>query len=285
MKKKIRKILITGAAGLCGNVLYDGLIKKGYQIKLCDKKTVPSKAAKKLKLNFSKNIKKIDLRNFKDVLKVTKSIDAVLHFGGIPRHTPREDVYQNILDNNISGTYNLFEACRLNNIKRIIFASSAHTIGFHDRKIILNDKCVFRPDSHYAVSKCFGEALGSLYADKYNIKNMSIRIGSVLPVPTDQRFLSTWISFRDLVHLVDIGLKSQKLHCSVVYGVSKNKRSWWNNSSAYKLGYKPKDNAENYLSHIVTKNESKDKIALKFHGGVFASDKFKGKVKDILKNR
>ena len=281
--KKIKKILITGAAGLCGSVLYDGLIKKGYKIICCDKKITPSNAAKKIKLKVSDKIKKIDLKNFKSLVKITKGIDAAIHFGGIPRHTPKEDIYSKILENNISGTYNLFEACRINRVKRIIFASSAHVIGFHNRKNRIDEKCTLRPDSHYAVSKCFGEALASLYSDKYNIKTMSIRIGSVLPQPTDERFLSTWISFRDLVHLVDIGLKSSKLHCSVVYGISKNKRSWWKNNSAYKLGYKPKDNAEKFIKNSISKNERKDPIALKFHGGVFTSDKFKGNLKNILK--
>ena len=281
--KKIKKVLITGAAGLCGSVLYDGLIKKGYKIICCDKKITPSNAAKKIKLKVSDKIKKIDLKNFKSLVKITKGIDAAIHFGGIPRHTPKEDIYSKILENNISGTYNLFEACRINRVKRIIFASSAHVIGFHNRKNRIDEKCTLRPDSHYAVSKCFGEALASLYSDKYNIKTMSIRIGSVLPQPTDERFLSTWISFRDLVHLVDIGLKSPKLHCSVVYGISKNKRSWWKNNSAYKLGYKPKDNAEKFVKNSISKNERKDPIALKFHGGVFTSDKFKGNLRDILK--
>lgn len=281
--KKIKKVLITGAAGLCGSVLYDGLIKKGYKIICCDKKITPSNAAKKIKLKVNNKIKKIDLKNFKSLVKITKGIDAAIHFGGIPRHTPKEDIYSKILENNISGTYNLFEACRINKVKRIIFASSAHVIGFHNRKNRIDEKCTLRPDSHYAVSKCFGEALASLYSDKYDIKTMSIRIGSVLPKPTDERFLSTWISFRDLVHLVDIGLKSSKLHCSVVYGISKNKRSWWKNNSAYKLGYKPKDNAEKYLKNTITKNERKDPIALKFHGGVFTSDKFKGNLREILK--
>jgi len=281
--KKIKKVLITGAAGLCGSVLYDGLIKKGYKIICCDKKITPSNAAKKIKLKVSDKIKKIDLKNFKSLVKITKGIDAAIHFGGIPRHTPKEDIYSKILENNISGTYNLFEACRINRVKRIIFASSAHVIGFHNRKNRIDEKCTLRPDSHYAVSKCFGEALASLYSDKYDIKTMSIRIGSVLPQPTDERFLSTWISFRDLVHLVDIGLKSSKLHCSVVYGISKNKRSWWKNNSAYKLGYKPKDNAEKFIKNSISKNERKDPIALKFHGGVFTSDKFKGNLRDILK--
>ena len=118
--KKIKKVLITGAAGLCGSVLYDGLIKKGYKIICCDKKITPSNAAKKIKIKVSDKIKKIDLKNFKSLIKITKGIDAAIHFGGIPRHTPKEDIYSKILENNISGTYNLFEACRINKVKRII---------------------------------------------------------------------------------------------------------------------------------------------------------------------
>ena len=253
--EKIKHILITGAAGLCGSVLFDGLKKRVRNYYVITNN--PSPAAKKLQLNVSKEIKKVDLRNLKKLIKVTKGVDAAIHFGGIPRHTPQEDIYQKILDHNILGTYNLFEACRINNVKRVIFASSAHAIGYHERKKKIDDKCILRPDSHYAVSKCFGEALASLYSDKFNIKTMSIRIGSVLPKPTDERFLSTWISFRDLVHLVDVGLQSKKLHCSVVYGISKNKRSWWKNDSAFKLGYKPKDNAEKFINDVISKMREK----------------------------
>ena len=280
----VKKVLITGAAGLCGSIVSNGLIKLGYKISSCDIKTSPSPAAKALKIPLSKKIKKIDLRNINKVLKITKGIDAVIHFGGIPRHKPHEDVYKNIIDHNIVGTYNVFEACRINKIKRIIFASSAHIMGYHNRKKKLDENSAFRPDSHYAVSKCFGESLSRLYSDKYNIKIMNIRIGSALPKPTDMRFLSTWISFRDLIHLVDVGLKSKKLHCSSVYGISKNKRAWWKNNEAYRLGYKPKDNAEKFAKNILTKNEFKDKIALKLHGGVFTTHGLKSKLSDILKN-
>ncbi|MBA1338356.1 MAG: uronate dehydrogenase [Pelagibacterales bacterium] len=281
----IKKILITGGSGLCGSVLFEGLSKNGYKVKSCDINSILSPAAKSLNIKTNKKINKIDLRNMSQVLKATKGIDAVVHFGGIARHKPSEDKYKNIIDHNIIGTYNVFEASRINKVKRVIFASSAHTMGYHDRRKKLTNKSLFRPDSHYGVSKCFGETVASFYADKFNIKSMSIRIGSVLPKPTDKRFLSTWISYRDLVQLVNVGLKNKKLHCSTVYGVSKNKRSWWNNKNAYKLGYKPLDNAEKYINSKLTFNESKDKIALKFHGGVFTSDCFKGNVKNILQKK
>ena len=56
--EKIKHILITGAAGLCGSVLFDGLKKKGYEIITCDKQINPSPAAK-VQLNVSKEIKKL----------------------------------------------------------------------------------------------------------------------------------------------------------------------------------------------------------------------------------
>jgi uronate dehydrogenase len=281
----IKKILITGGSGLCGNILFAGLSKYGYKIKSCDINTKLSPAAKSLNIKINKNVKKIDLRNMSQVLKISKGMDAIIHFGGIARHKPSEDKYKNIINHNIIGTYNVFEASKVNKVKRIIFASSAHVIGYHDRRKKLDERSLFRPDSHYGVSKCFGETLANFYADKFNIKSMSIRIGSVLPKPTDKRFLSTWISYRDLVQLVNVGLKTKKLHCSSVYGVSKNKRSWWNNKNAYKLGYKPKDNAEKFFKSKLTFNESKDTIGLKFHGGVFTSDCFKGNLKNILKKK
>ena len=163
----VKKVLITGAAGLCGSVVSHGLKKLKYRISSCDIKTSPSPAANALNIPLSKKIKKIDLRNIHKVLKITKGMDAVVHFGGIPRHKPHEDVFKNIIDHNIIGTYNVFEACRINNVKRIIFASSAHIMGYHDRKKKLDEKSSFRPDSHYAVSKCFGESLSKLYSDKY----------------------------------------------------------------------------------------------------------------------
>ena len=279
----IKKILITGGSGLCGSVLFQGLSKYGYKVKSCDINAHLSPAAKFLNIKTNKKIKKIDLRQMSKVLKATKGIDAIIHFGGIARHKATEDRYKNIIDHNIIGTYNVFEAARINKVKRVIFASSAHTMGYHDRRKKLNEKSLFRPDSHYAVSKCFGESLASFYADKFNIKSMCIRIGSALPIPTDKRFLSTWISYRDLVQLVNVGLKTKKLHCTSVYGVSRNKRSWWDNKNAYKLGYKPQDNAEKFIKSKLTFNESKDKIALKFHGGVFTSDCFKGHLNSILR--
>ena len=265
-----KKVLVTGVSGHLGGMLFRTMAKIGYSNLLgTDLK----------KKNIEKNTKFItaDLKNFQSILKITKGVYAIVHFGAIPV----EDTQKNILQNNIIGTYNLFEAARINKVKRVVFASSNHAIGFHRRTTRLNEFSKQRPDSHYGLSKAFGEDLSRLYADKFNIKSMCIRIGSCLKVPEDKRHLSTWISYEDLTQLVNIGIKHKLIHHEIVYGVSKNKKSWWNNSRAYMLGYKPKDSADRFNVTALSKNEYKDKMALLFQGGVFTSANFKGKIKSI----
>jgi len=265
-----KKILITGASGHLGGMLFRSLKNIGY-------KNLIGTDLKKKKIDKKKKFVLTNLKNIKAVIKMTKGIHAIVHFGAIPI----EDTQSNILQNNIIGTYNLFEAARINKVKRIIFASSNHAIGFHRRTTRLNHSSTQRPDSHYGLSKAFGEDLSRFYADKFNIKSMCIRIGSCLRVPEDRRHLSTWISYDDLTQLVDIGIKHESIHHEVVYGASKNKKSWWNNSKAYQLGYKPKDSADRFKIHLLSKNEHKDKMALLFQGGVFTSANFTGKIKNI----
>ena len=265
-----KKILITGASGHLGGMLFKSLANLGY------KKLVGTDLKKK---NIEKNQKFIlaNLKNLKTIKNLTKGVYAIVHFGAIPI----EDTQSNILQNNIIGTYNLFEAARINKVKRIIFASSNHAIGFHRRKTKLDQFSNQRPDSHYGLSKAFGEELSRFYADKFNIQSMCIRIGSCLRVPEDRRHLSTWISYGDLTQLVNIGIKHKSIHNEIVYGASKNKKSWWNNARAYQLGYKPKDSADQFDVNLLSKNEYKDKMALLFQGGVFTSANFKGDIKNI----
>ena len=265
-----KKILVTGASGHLGGMLFKSMAELGYR-------NLVGTDLKKKNIGKNKKFVTANLRNFKSILKITKGVYAIVHFGAIPV----EDTQQNILQNNIIGTYNLFEAARINKVKRIIFASSNHAIGFHRRTTKLNEISTQRPDSHYGLSKAFGEDLSRLYADKFNIKSMCIRIGSCLRQPEDRRHLSTWISYPDLTQLVDIGIRHKSIHHEIVYGASKNKKSWWNNSRAYDLGYKPKDSADQFNISLLSKNEHKNKMALLFQGGVFTSANFKGNIKKI----
>jgi uronate dehydrogenase len=140
-----------------------------------------------------------------------------------------------------------------------------------------------RPDSRYGVSKAFGEALGRMYADKYGLGVFNIRIGNVDRRPADRRRLSIWISPRDLVQLMRIGLEHPEIHFEVVFGVSHNARAWYDNANAYRLGYAPADQAEDYAREA-TEADLKlppDPIGEQFQGGGFCTMEFAGDVKKI----
>ena len=153
----------------------------------------------------------------------------------------------------IVGLYNVFEAARRNKVKRILFATSNHAVGFYRRDEKIDHRVYPKPDSRYGVSKVFGEALGSLYADKYGMEVYNMRIGNVNPEPVDKRRLSIWISPRDLAQLVTIGIEHPDIRFEIVYGISANKRAWYDNSNAERLGYKPQDDSEKWAKGVAEK--------------------------------
>jgi uronate dehydrogenase len=185
--------------------------------------------------------------------------------------------WETVLQANIIGAYNLFEAARRQGVQRVVFATTNHVIGFYRRSQRIDHQVPPRPDSRYGVSKAFGEALGRLYADKHGLRVFNIRIGNVGDRPLDRRRLSIWISPRDLLKLVRIGLEHPEIHYEVVYGVSENDRTWWDNANAYRLGYQPEGESEPFAPEVLA-NEPPvtDEVAELFQGGAFCSAEFTG---------
>ena len=169
--------------------------------------------------------------------------------------------------------YNLYEGCRKNNVKRVIWASSVHTVGFYPRAHIVDNKTMPRPDSNYGLSKVFGESLAQYYWDKYGIETISIRIYSCVAEPKDHRMLSTWLSYNDLKSLIKACIDSSNVQHSIIFGVSNNDSILIDNKYANHIGYKPKDNAEKFRKQIEEKTgfvDPQDSL-VKTHGGYFAS--------------
>jgi uronate dehydrogenase len=206
-----------------------------------------------------------DISKMADCLRITKGVDAVVHLGGYSVEGP----WEGILSANIIGCYNVFEAARRNGVKRILFPTSNHAVGFYRRDHTIDHRVYIKPDSRYGVSKVFGEALGSLYADKYGMQVFCMRIGNVNPKPIDKRRLSIWFSPRDLAQLVAIGIDHPDIRFEIVYGISGNKRAWYDNGNAYRLGYRPQDDSEVYAAEILAKEKPGDPVAEQFQGGVF----------------
>ena len=255
----MKTILITGAAGDVGTHLRRELAKK-YRIRASDLRSMKKVA--------QETYMRADVSKMADALRITKGVDAIVHLGGYSVEGP----WEGILSANIIGCYNVFEAARRNGVKRIIFPTSNHAVGFYKRSQTIDHRVYIKPDSRYGVSKVFGEALGSLYADKYGMQMYMIRIGNVGPAPLDKRRLSIWISPRDIAQLVAIGIDRPGIKFEIVYGISGNTRAWYDNANAYRLGYKPQDNAESFAEQVLAKEKPPtDMVAEAHQGGIFCT--------------
>jgi uronate dehydrogenase len=258
-----KRILITGAAGRLGSILRQSLAGDCELLRLSD--IVPMKPAGE-----GEEIVACDLADAAAVQDLCEGVDAIIHLGGIPYETG----WPEMLRANIGGTINVYEGARRAGVERVIFASSNHATGMHPNDRMLSGDSPLRPDSRYGLTKAFGEDVAALYAYKHGIRSLSLRIGSCLPAPDNRRALSTWLSHADFVRLVEVGLTADYVH-EIVYGVSNNTRSWWDNSAAYRLGYEPQDNAEDYAADVEA-IELRTELAREYQGGNFVAEEFSG---------
>jgi uronate dehydrogenase len=237
-----RTVLLTGAAGGVGGFLRASLPGYGYRLRLTDLVPVPG----------APEALAVDLADQAAVRDAVRGVDAVVHLGGLSV----EDRFENILDANIRGSYHLYEAARLEGVRRVVFASSNHAVGFVPRPERPDAEPLpvdvpLRPDTYYGLSKCFGEALASLYADKYGVETVSVRIGSCFERPRDTRMLATWLSPADAGRLIHAALSAPEVRHRVVYGISANTRGWWDLAPARALGYDPQDDSEAYAAEVI----------------------------------
>jgi uronate dehydrogenase len=261
------RLLITGAAGKIGRALRAQFKGHYDELRLADVAAQDPPGPGELVLP-------TDVRDIGALESAMQSVDCVVHLAGIPG----EDSWDKVRDVNIDGCYNVFEAARRQGVRRVIFASSNHAVGFHRRERVLDDQVVPRPDTRYGVSKVFGEALGRLYADKYGLSVACLRIGTfrIPDRPAESRQLLSWVSHRDLAQLVRCCIDHPDYHFLVAYGVSNNRRSRWSNQHVDFLGYAPQDDSEIYAEEILALGIPEDPVAAPFHGGFYCPIEFAG---------
>ncbi len=258
----MQRLLITGAAGGLGRILRSELAGYAPVLRLSDIANLGEAGP-------GEETAPCDLADADAVMKLVEGCDYIVHLGG----KSIEGTFEEILQANIRGTYNVFEAARKLGRPRILFASSNHAIGFHPREARLDGTSLQRPDSMYGVSKCFGEALASYYYDKYGVENVCVRIGSCFPEPKDRRMMATWLSPGDFVRLVKRVAEAPRIGHTIVYGASDNLEQWWDNRHAAFLGWVPQDSSERFREKVeaAAPRQNPDDIAVRYQGGAFAA--------------
>ena len=256
------RLLLTGAAGGLGARLRPRLKRLCGVLRLSDIAPLGDAAA-------HEELMPAALQDAAAVRALLEGVDAVVHLGGVSVEGP----FEPILQANIVGVYHLYEAARVHGVRRIVFASSNHVTGFYRQDEVIDATMPVRPDGYYGVSKAFGENLAQFYFDRYGIETVSLRIGSSFPEPADRRMLATWLSYDDLERLVTASLTAPVVGHSVVYGMSANTTTWWDNTSARHLGYRPHDSSEPFRAAAEARQPVLDlkNPATVFQGGGFVT--------------
>jgi uronate dehydrogenase len=248
---------VTGAAGEVAGHLRRELAGR-YRLRLSDRRPVRDLAR-------GETFVRADIARLADAVRIAQGVDAIVHLGGYAVEGP----WEAILEANIVGCYNVFAAAHRAGVRRLVFASSNHAMGFHRRDHVIDERDDVRPDSRYGLSKVFGEALGRLYADKYGLEVLCLRIGNVNAAPVDERRLAIWLSPRDLAQLVTIGVEHPGIRFEIVYGTSGNRRSWYDNANATRLGYRPQDDSERFATEVLARERPGHPVAALYQGGDF----------------
>ncbi|MCJ2089679.1 NAD(P)-dependent oxidoreductase [Methylobacterium sp. E-005] len=256
-----RPVLLTGASGALGRVLTRALGEAGWTLRLTDRVPFPDPLPEGARFQIA------DLEDGPAILRLAEGCGTILHFGGISVEHP----FETVIGPNIRGLYHAYEAARREGA-RMVFASSNHTIGFHERSTVLDDACALKPDGYYGLSKAYGELMGGLYRDKHGVESAFLRIGSCFPEPTDARMLATWLSYADLIRLVMRATLAPTLGPDgtvVIWGASNNSRmTWWGRDGRDTIGWVPQDSADPYAQALEGKT-SGNPVVERYQGGGF----------------
>jgi uronate dehydrogenase len=231
--RRLGLVTVTGAAGLVGTALRNAWRGVFPALRLVDRGELGEARE-------GEELLVADLTDLAAAREGVRGADAVVHLAAIPE----EDTFDHLLEVNVRGAYNVFEAARREDVRRVVFASTNHVTGFYPQAQRIGPDDPVRPDSLYGVSKVFGEALGRLYADKWGLEVVCLRIGAFGERPESAEELPMWLSPRDGVRLCTRALVAPDIGFLVVYGASSVTNGWWENPGADAIGYEPLDEVD-----------------------------------------
>ncbi|MBE84364.1 MAG: epimerase [Gemmatimonadetes bacterium] len=237
-----KRLLITGAAGKVGGALRRHL-KDRYYLRLLLHHTVPED------IDDTEEVVIGDVSDFESVLEATRGVDAVAHCAifNRTRGATQASLARLTFDVDMKSCYNIYEACRLNRVQIVVFASTNHVTGLNEKEGILSKpELPVRPDGIYGAGKAFSEALGRFYSDAHGMRVFCLRIanfnGLDEPGKRYEPGQSRWLSPRDCAQLTWRCIETKSIRFGIYYGVSKGAEEKWDLTNAREeLGYDPED--------------------------------------------
>lgn len=257
----MKRVVVTGSSGLIGQMVMDAWRESGaYEV-------VGLSRSEGEYTDIVANTTDLDA-----LVAAFRGADAIVHLAG---SAPVESPWDAVLENNIIGLRNVFEAARIAGVPRVVFSSSNHAVGTFemenspelyelDDTRVIDHHSEIMPDSYYGVSKAYGEAMARYYVDHHGLQAVCLRIGACTGEERDyspqqawkkerdsepgieqlrKRLRATWLSNRDCVHLIERSIEAD-VTWALVYGISDNPRQFWDVSHAREvLGYQPQDSA------------------------------------------
>lgn len=224
--------VVTGAAGIVGSGLRRALRAHGVSLVSTDVRHVDPVDG-----THDRTVR-ADLADLAALEGLFEHADGVIHLGGLSD----EADFHALAEVNIVGTYHVLEAARRAGVGRVVCASSNRVTGMYPTTAHVDPTMPARPDGFYGVSKVAGEALCRLYADKFGLSTMSVRIGSYEEEPSSPRERSTWLSHPDAVRAFIAAMTTEQ-HTATFYAVSANTDGWWDLAAGRDIGYAPQDDA------------------------------------------
>jgi nucleoside-diphosphate-sugar epimerase len=247
-----RRVLVTGMTGLIGGALRRHLDGR-HELSALNRRAIPGVKCHQA-----------DIADLDAIAPAFAGIDTVVHLAA---RTGSSDVFQEILQANVIGTYNVFEAARRAGVARVVYASSGATVSAWERDppysalvagrydeagswTMMTHEMPLRPAGLYGASKIWGESIARHYADTYGLSALCVRIGRVRAEdrPTSAREFSVFCSQRDVVRMLELCLAAPAtLRFDVFYAVSDNRWGYRDLEHARAvLGFEPSDRAEDY---------------------------------------
>ena len=260
-----KKVLVTGATGQIGYMTYTRLKEQPekYDAYALDCKGEPSVRVPKswtLEIPDEKFIL-CDIADFDQVRQTVEGMDVVVHLAA----DPSGENWESLLNSNIIGTYNVFEACKVAGVRRIVAASSIMVSQGHreqepykammerrhadipdDVEMITTD-IPAEPRSLYAATKVWTESLARTYAHRHQLSCICVRIGQVeRDRPRPPQGADIYVSQRDIVQIFERCVNADdSLQFEILYGMSDNDLRWVDISNAWRtVGFAPQDRAE-----------------------------------------